>query len=222
MKGPQFTGHKPRSVGLTRAYTGGSPLTKIDGKKYTHKHETATPEKPKSSSTMRQDLDTSQYDEITAPPESSDDEAGGTPLQNGAVNDDHNSDEEYDKRRTADILKTDFSSRPSSSATKFGIVRAPGKTRTRKFHSDESSSLAGSKRSAEDDRPRGMSQLEKEAEESRGGKEGPMRKKKQTTRKYGAQPLSARPNVSKPKPTASEDEGEYNRLGGYGWVLIVR
>jgi len=215
MKGPQFTGHKPRSVGLTRAYTGGSPLTEIDGKKYTPKHKSVTPEKPKLSPTMKQDLDFSQYDEITAPPESSDDEAGTTPLQNGALDDDHNSDEEYDKRRTADILKTDFSSRASSNARRFGIVRAPGKARTRKFHSDESSSLAGFKRSAEDDRPREMSQLERDAEEARGGKEEPKRKKKQTSRKYGAQSLSTRPNISKPQPTASQDDGKYNRLSGY-------
>ncbi|KAI0394795.1 RTC4-like domain-containing protein [Xylariaceae sp. FL0594] len=211
MKGHLFTGHKPRSVGLTRSYAGGSPLNKIGGRVYERNHKPITPSSSSASSTMKGGTGTLEHDDITAPPESSDDEGGTTSLLNGAVNDDSDSDKEYQMRRTADIIQTDFSNRASSNARKSrgrALIRAPGKTRTRVFLSGENSSLVDSTRSSENEKPRGPSQLEKEAEETRSRKDRlKKRKKKPVTVKYGAAPPSSRSNAPNSNPPISKDAG---------------
>lgn len=184
MSEPRSMLFKPRRVGLDRRFSGGAPLTQVNGRSL----QPAKRQKVEASSiAMKGDLDP-LYDPITAPPESSDDEAGNTVTKQPATDDINDSDGDYERRRTADIRGTLFKNTTPSSS---GNAR-PARLKTRTLRSfggksngsstDDSSGLAGSKRSAGEDRPKEISQLERELE-------GPRQKKKKKlpVMKYGLQ-----------------------------------
>ncbi|KAI1131746.1 RTC4-like domain-containing protein [Nemania abortiva] len=198
----------PRRIGLNKNFSGGPPLSQIHGKAIVPGQR----RKVKASSfAMKGDSDP-LYDPITAPPESSDDEAGDVPVKPPNADDIDDSDEEYDRRRTADIRGTNFnkatSTTSSSALSSKPKIRPPRayKGNAKTSRTDDLSSLAGSKRAAEEDRPKGPNQLEKELEAPR------QKKKKQPVTKYGLQQKTKRQYVhqstsstSKDDPTSSQD-----------------
>jgi hypothetical protein len=156
---------------------------------------------------MKEDQDTLQHDPITAPPESSDDEVEDFPVGQASLNDNHDSDEEYDRRRTADIHTTDFNKTRSSRADSFrankGRIRPPsayGRI-SHTYKETEPSSLAGSKRSAGEDKPKEIKELERDIEAPDEEKKK-IKKKKQLRTTYSSQPKSTRPNGSQPRSSA--------------------
>ncbi|KAI1176827.1 RTC4-like domain-containing protein [Nemania sp. FL0916] len=196
-----------RRVGLTRNFSGGPPLTQVNGRNIQPtKRHTAK----QSSFAMKGDLDL-QHDPITAPPESSDSEAENVLPEQAAPQNSDDSDKDYDTRRTANIRGTAFG-RATSSVTENAQrlkpkIRAPrGYGRSvNSSRIEEASSVAGSKRSADEDedQPKQLTQLERELEAPRQKK----KKKKQPVMKYGAQQQTARrPNASQPAPSTFEDD----------------
>ncbi|KAI1813323.1 RTC4-like domain-containing protein [Poronia punctata] len=184
---PRVLSYKPRRpVGISRTDSGGAPLTKINGRDYppklgsdTHKKVTAA---VKPSPTMRKDTDAAKLDDILLPPLSSSDEAENNRQRRAASSDIFDSDEEYDKRRTANIKKTEFSRAKSDYPGVFPIpnekgIRAP-RVSHRKYNTGNSYGSAGSKRTAEEDRPRAVTQLEREIEQRKVTKQPPRKKKK--------------------------------------------
>ncbi|KAI3343206.1 RTC4-like domain-containing protein [Ustulina deusta] len=191
-----MTGRRPaifrRRLGLSSSYAGGPPLTQVHGKRI----QSANRQKVGSSSvTMKGDLDP-LYDPITAPPESSDDEAENTPIQQPTENDSHDSDEDYNRRKTADIRGTTFDDKTLKSRPRRAYGGKSHDSRTA-----ESSSLAGSKRSAEVHRPKEANQLERELEAPREKK----KKKAQLITKYGSQEKTKRQSSSQATSSASRD-----------------
>ncbi|KAJ8123358.1 hypothetical protein O1611_g9610 [Lasiodiplodia mahajangana] len=191
-----------RRVGLTKKFSGGAPLSQVGGRVINRKQggEVKT-----SSVAMTRHSDPS-YDPITAPPESSDDEAENVAIKRPASADNDDSDEEYNKRRAADIHKTAFSKAISTTARNSQPpkpkIRPPRamKRNVETSSIDDPSSLAGSKRAAEEDRPKGPSQLEKELEAPR------QKKKKQTAMKYGQQQKTKKQYASQSTSSASKDD----------------
>ncbi|KAI0416070.1 RTC4-like domain-containing protein [Xylaria grammica] len=189
---------RPR-VGLDSRFSGGAPLTKVNGKIIHPTHTT----KP-SSAAVTGNPDP-LHDPITAPPESSDEEAENT-AQQSTVDDSQDSDAEYERRRTADIRRTSFNKTASSTETNPRSLRSKfrpasvdnGKSSV--YRKDEPLSLAGSKRSAEEDQQKDVSQLKRELEASR-------KKKKPSFLKYGSQQNTRRRNptssASRDSPTSS-------------------
>ncbi|KAI0107626.1 RTC4-like domain-containing protein [Nemania sp. FL0031] len=181
-----------RRVGLSRDFSGGPPLTKVGGKSIGPNQRRGV---KTSSLAMKGDSDP-LYDPITAPPESSDDEAENVAMKQPTSDDDNNSDEEYKRRLGADIRKTTFikstSTTPSSSQSAKPKIRPPRfmKWNAKSSSIDDPSSLAGYKRAAEEDQPKGPNQLEKELEAPRQKK-----KKKQTAMKYGLQQKTKKQNA---------------------------
>lgn len=174
---------KSRRVGLNKRFSGGPPLTQINGKSI----QPAKRQKVDASSTaMRGDLDP-LYDPITAPPESSDDEAENLVTKQPVPDDIDDSDEDYERRRTADIQGTVFKTATSSTSSNAQPANLPTRAlrylgaKSNSSSTDHSSSLAGSKRSAGEGRPKEVSQLEKELEGPR------QKKKKPPLMKYGLQ-----------------------------------
>ncbi|KAI3323385.1 hypothetical protein HD806DRAFT_535213 [Xylariaceae sp. AK1471] len=154
---------------------------------------------------MKEDPDTLQHDPITAPPESSDNEAENIPMGQASLKDNPDSDEEYDRRRTADIRTTNFDRTGPSKASSFrannGKIRPPSayKKKAHIYKVDEPSSLAGSKRSAGESGPKEIKELERDAETP-----GEKKKKKQPRLTYGSQQKSTRLNELPPRSSASK------------------
>ncbi|KAI0873462.1 RTC4-like domain-containing protein [Hypoxylon argillaceum] len=199
---PRSQPRPPQRIGLTKHFSGGPPLTQVHGKAI----QSAPKQKVKASSFgMKGDSDP-LYDPITAPPESSDNEAENGPIKQSSPDDGDNSDEEYERSRTADIRATTFNKAASTTASKTQSFKR--KTRASPVHGrdgnkpaiDDSSSLAGSKRYAEEEQPKGANQLEKELQAPR------QKKKKQPAMKYGAQQKTKRSNVSQSIPSSWKDE----------------
>ncbi|KAI1420394.1 RTC4-like domain-containing protein [Xylaria sp. FL1777] len=177
------------SVGLSRNWSKGPPLTQVNGEKIqSNKRQKVG----STSATMKEDLDP-LYDPITAPPESSDDEAENIPSQQPTENDSPDSDEDYNRRKAADIRGTTFDDKtPKSRACQaYG-----GKSRDSK--SDEPSGLAGSKRSAGVHESKAANQLERELEAPRDKKKKPSR-----VTKYGVQSKNKTPSSSQAVSSAS-------------------
>ncbi|KAI1824484.1 RTC4-like domain-containing protein [Xylaria intraflava] len=197
MAGAGSKAKAPR-LGLTRHNPWGPPLTQVEGRNILHSSSAKRP-KVESSDSMKGDQDP-LYDPITAPPESSDDEVENAPVEQAVLND-QDSDEEYERRQTADIRKTTFnkstvskiaSTRPTRPVRP--VIRVPrtipGSNRRSLLGSeiDGPSSLAGSKRPAEEDQPTEDSQPGKDLEALR-------QKKKKLVTKYGSNNKAARQNV---------------------------
>ncbi|KAI8635381.1 RTC4-like domain-containing protein [Xylariaceae sp. FL1651] len=180
----------PRRVGLSRHSHTGSLLSQVGGKKV-HPLWSTKRQKIGPSSSMKIGSGTTEHDSITAPPESSDNEAENTPFKDISMNDSNDSDEDYIKRRTADIAVTKFSENISSQTSKAKGTR--GKSGRLSGYGnglldtqiDEHPSIVGSKRSAGEDQPKGNSQRAKELEPL-----GRKQKKPHTT--YGTQQKSTR------------------------------
>ncbi|KAI0401030.1 hypothetical protein F4802DRAFT_445564 [Xylaria palmicola] len=191
-------GRRPLSVGLSSRYSGGPPLSQVNGKSLQAGKEQ---EVKASASTMTRGSDLS-YDPITAPPESSGDEAENTSTTKTASNDGHDSDDEYDKGRTADIRSTTFTRRASSTTNDTRLSRSKSSA-SRGYNSgiDGSSSLTGSKRPAEEYRPKEANPLDRELESPRQRK-----KKRQVLTRYGSQHRSQEQNASQ-QPTSSASKG---------------
>lgn len=193
---------KSRRVGLNRYFSGGAPLSQVNGKSI----QPAKRRKVEVSSiAMKGHLDP-LYDPITAPPESSDDEVEKLVTKQPATDDSNDSDEVYERRRrTANIRGTNFqSAKPSASSNAQPArpkIRAPrsfgGKSTA--SSADDSSSLAGSKRFAGEDRPKEVSQLEKELEGPR------QKKKKKPPLKYGLQQ-----KIKNQPASASNDDSTFS------------
>ncbi|KAI1756581.1 RTC4-like domain-containing protein [Xylaria castorea] len=190
-----------RRVGLSSYYSGGPPLTQVNG-------ETIQPpkrQKVKAAPFLMEGNSDPLYDPITAPPESSDDEAGKICTKNAASNDGYDSDEDYNRHRTANIRATTFDKATSSTAKNNRLSRpetrasqACGK-KSDSSRVEDSSGLVGSKRSAEEYRPKAANQLERELG-------NPLQKKKrQSITKYGSQQKTKRPNASQSTSSASQD-----------------
>ncbi|KAI0535820.1 RTC4-like domain-containing protein [Xylaria digitata] len=185
---------RPR-VGLDSRFSGGPPLTIVNGK------NVQPAKRVKASSVMMKEDSDPLYDPITAPPESSEDEAETTPVQQPTANDDHDSDEHYEKHRTADIRGTKFGKATSSTESntrplksKFESARANDE-KSYSSTIDEPPSLAGSKRPAEEDQLKGVGRLKKELEASR-------KKKNKSLMKYGSQ-YSSQQKLEKRNPTST-------------------
>ncbi|TGJ84305.1 hypothetical protein E0Z10_g4465 [Xylaria hypoxylon] len=193
---------RPRT-GLDRRFSGGPPLTKVNGKNIQPAKNVKA-----SSVTVKGNSDP-LHDPITAPPESSDEEAENIPIKQPSANDSHDSDEDYERHRSADIRGTTFDKTTSSTESntrplrsKFKSARASDE-KSDSSRIDERLSFAGFKRSAEEDQSEEVSQLKREFETSR-------KKKKPTAMKYGSQPKSKRQNstssASRDCPTSSASQ----------------
>ncbi|KAI8954826.1 RTC4-like domain-containing protein [Xylaria longipes] len=190
-----------RRIGLSNHYSGGPPLTQVNGKNI----QPAKRQKVKLSSFRMEGDSDLLYDPITAPPESSDDEAENTRTENAGPNDSHDSDEDYDRQRTANISTTTFDKATSSTANNTQLsrpeTRAPQAYGGKSYSSriDDTSGIAGSKRSAEEDRPKAANQLKSE-------RDIPLqKKKKQSLMKYGSQKKTKRQNASQSTSSTSQD-----------------
>ncbi|KAK5630014.1 hypothetical protein RRF57_005729 [Xylaria bambusicola] len=177
-----------RRVGLDRRFSGGAPLTKVDGREY---QPTKRQKVGSSSVAMKRDTDP-LYDPITAPPESSGDEAENTPKREPDINEDDDSDEEYNRRKAASIRGTTFDSK----ASKLGAQQSYGEK-------SESQQGAGERQPAE------PNQLERELEAPRERKKKPSR-----IAKYGEQPKPKRTVSSQAKYSTSRDIAEYSASEG--------
>ncbi|KAF2965163.1 hypothetical protein GQX73_g8430 [Xylaria multiplex] len=185
---------RPR-LGLDSRYSGGPPLTIVNGK------NVQPAKRVKASSIMMKEDSDPLYDPITAPPESSDDETEPTTVQHPNMDDSHVSDEDYERHRTTDIRGTTFGKATSSMRSnirpprsKFKSARANDE-KSYSSTTDEPPSLAGSKRPAEEDQPKGVNQLKKELEVSR-------KKKNKSLMRYGSQ-SSLQRKLEKRNPTSS-------------------
>ncbi|KAI1111355.1 RTC4-like domain-containing protein [Nemania sp. NC0429] len=185
MAEPRSMLFKSRRVGLNKRFAGGPPLTQVNGRSIQPAAKRQKVESP-SSSAMSRELNP-LYDPITAPPESSGDEAENAVTKQPAGDDISDSDEEYARRRNGDIRGT--FNKPTSSGSgnaesarpKTRALRSLG-GKSSSSSTEDDSSLAGSKRSAGEDRPKQVSQLERELETPRQRK-----KKKPPLMKYGLQ-----------------------------------
>lgn len=191
---------KSRRVGLSSRFSGGPPLTQIHGKTI----QSAKQQKAEASSPRMNGDSDPFYDPVMAPPESSDAEAEDIPTKQGTASDGDDSDKDYDRRRTADIRTTSFgkaASRASSTQSSKPKIRPPRALNAKPYSSrtEDTSSSAGSKRSAEEERPRELNQLERELEASH------KKKKKPSRVTYGLQPKSRGANVSQPEYSAAKD-----------------
>ncbi|KAI0447312.1 RTC4-like domain-containing protein [Xylaria telfairii] len=205
MTRPRLPIFKPR-LGLTSHYSGGPPLTQVNGKNI----QPAKKQKVKASTFRMEGGSDPLYDPITAPPESSDDESEITRTENSAPHDSHDSDEDYDRNRTANIRATAFDKATLSTTNNTGFSRP--ETRASQASGGESyssmrsdtSSLAGSKRSAEDDEPQAVNQLKGRLDASF------QKKKKQPLMKYGLQQKTKRQNALQSTYSASHDMTQPN------------
>lgn len=202
-------------MGLSRYQSQGAPLTQVNGQSI-RASASGKQQKVESASNMKEDP-YSLDDPITAPPESSDNEAENISVKRTNLNETSDSDEEYGRRRTADIHSTNFKGASSPRASNLQSndikIRPPKKYVSNPHISKVSkpSSLAGSKRAAEEDRPREISQLLPPRD----------RKKKKPIQTYGSQ---VKINGSQPRPSGSKaapmssatlDEGKHGE-GKFG------
>ncbi|KAI0547456.1 RTC4-like domain-containing protein [Xylaria curta] len=188
-----------RRIGLTSNYSGGPPLTQVNGKSI----QPPKRQKVKASSYFMEGGSDPLYDPITAPPESSDDEAEDARTKTAASNDDQDSDEDYNRHRTANIRATTF-----GNATSTAKATRPFQALGEKSHSSrigDGSSLAGSKRSAEEDQPKAANQLERELDSPLQRK-----KKRQSMTKYGSQQKTKRSNASQSTSSSTQDISQPN------------
>ncbi|KAI0430063.1 RTC4-like domain-containing protein [Xylaria sp. FL1042] len=186
-----FRRREPGPAGLSKRYSGESPPTQSRGE---NNQSTKRQKVGTSSVTMKRELDP-LYDPITAPPESSDDEEENITIQQPATGDSYDSDQDYNRRNTADIRGTTFGDKTSKPET-LQAYRA----KSRDSDTDEPSSFAGSKRSALADRGKEANQLERELEAPR-----EKRKKQQVVTKYGSQQKVKRQGSSRATFFASRD-----------------
>ncbi|KAI1431020.1 RTC4-like domain-containing protein [Xylaria sp. CBS 124048] len=203
--GSMVSKKKSPRVGLSRkSYSGGAPLTQINGKRYQPPDFAKRPN-PDSPASMNGDQDP-EYDSITALPESSGDEAESMPSGQPILNNDQDSDEEYERRKAADIRKTTFPKTKSPrvfdtrSTPAIRVPRTlPSAERQSLLGSEigEPHSLAGSKRPAGEDQSKGADEPGKDLDALR------PTKKKVVTR-YGSSSKTTRQNASQLKPFASK------------------
>lgn len=201
-----MTGHRlpifrPR-LGLSNHYSGGPSLTPVNGKNI----QPAKKQKVKASTFSMEGGSDPLHDPITAPPESSDDESEITRTENAAPYDSHDSDEDYDRHRTANIRATTFDKTTLSTANNAQFsTRASQASGGNSYSSmiNDTSGLAGSKRSAEEDEPKAANQLKR-------GLDVPFQKKKKPPlMKYGLQQKTKRQNASQSTYSASQDISKY-------------
>ncbi|KAI1311395.1 RTC4-like domain-containing protein [Xylaria venustula] len=131
-----------------------------------------------SSGNMKGNTDP-MHDPITAPPESSDDEAENIPVNHTTGKDSDESDESYNRRKAADICATTFDNKTS----RLRAGRDGGKSRESK--TEKPSSFTRSKRPVEIHQANVTNQLERELEAPR-----EKRKRVVTKTKYGQQPTT--------------------------------
>ncbi|KAI0486349.1 RTC4-like domain-containing protein [Xylaria cf. heliscus] len=194
-----------RRVGLSSHYSGGPPLTQVNGKNIQPNKK-----RVKASSFLMDGDSDPLFDPITAPPESSDDEIENTRTENAAPNDSHDSDEDYDRHRAANIRATAFDNATSSTASNARLSK-PGTGSSQAYGGescssaiDDTSSLVGSKRSAEG-RPKAVNQLKRELDI-------PLQKKKRLSlTKYGSQQKTKRPTASQ-STSSSQDIAQPNSV----------
>ncbi|GAP83352.1 putative restriction of telomere capping protein 4 [Rosellinia necatrix] len=215
MMEPRSSSVKERLVGLNKKFSGGPPLTQVNGKPL----QPAKRQKVEAPScNMKGESDLLRDDSVTAPPESTDSESENTPKTQAASNGDDSSDEDYDRRRTADIHTTTFS---KSTFTSSGVSKTrPGKPKIRRPTAygprprghiiEEASSSVGSKRPAEEDRPKEANELEEELKAPRQKK----KKKQQIVTKYGLQQKTKRLSGSQPT-SSSPDEHHLSLASQY-------
>ncbi|KAI0966785.1 RTC4-like domain-containing protein [Xylaria arbuscula] len=184
-----MTGKRPlifqKRMGLSSGYIG--PLTQINGQDIRSAKRQKVGE---SSGTMKGDTDP-MYDPITAPPESSDDEAENNPVNQTTGKDNDDSDEGYNRRKAADIRGTTFDNKTSQSRTR----------RARESRADEPLSFAGSKRPVEVHQAKEANQLERELEARR-----EKRKRVLTKTKYGQQPTTKTQSSLRATSSASRND----------------
>ncbi|KAI1739285.1 RTC4-like domain-containing protein [Xylaria scruposa] len=193
-----------RRIGLNSHYSGGPPLTQVNGKSI----QPPKRKKVKASTYFMEGGSDPLYDPITAPPESSDDEAENAHMQTAASNDGHDSDEDYNRHRAANIRATTFGNATSSTARDTRLSRSEIRPFLgKKSHGSrigDSSSLAGSKRSAEEDQPKAANQLERELDSPLQKK----KKKRQSMTKYGPQQKTRRSNASQSTSSSTQDTSQ--------------
>ncbi|TRX97749.1 hypothetical protein FHL15_001504 [Xylaria flabelliformis] len=198
-----------RRIGLTSNYSGGPPLTQVNGKSI----QPPKRQKVKASSYFMEGGSDPLYDPITAPPESSDDEAENTRTKAATSNDDQDSDEDYNRHLTANIRTTTFGNATSLKDTRLSRPEVrPFQALGKKSYSSRigdtgSSGLAGSKRSAEEDQPKAANELEREIDTSLQKK-----KKRQSMTKYGPQQKTKRQNASQSTSSATQDMTQPNSV----------
>ncbi|KAI0203933.1 RTC4-like domain-containing protein [Astrocystis sublimbata] len=186
-----------RRLGLTSNYSGGPPLTRVNGKDI----QPAKRQKVKASSTLKSGREDPLYDPITAPPESSSDEAEKT--------DGHDSDEDYNRNRTADIQSTAFDKTTSAATTTKNTRLSWPTTRGSRVDKveiptsnvDDDTVVSVKPRRSDGNRPAATSQLKRELG-------GPVkRKKKEVLTKYGQQQQKVkRQNASQSTPSSSSGD----------------
>lgn len=216
MSGRRSPVQPQRRVGLNRNYSSGPPLSQFNGKSGKNGkngQNIRAPKLQKVGSTFvntKGDRDPSDED-VSAPPKSSDDEAEDVPLQEpGMGNDDgDDSDEEYNRRKRADIRGTTFDNKTSKPRT-----REMHREQSHKSKSDDRFSLAGSKRATEAHGPEERNELEREIE-------APSERKKRPSKmaRYGEQSKPKRPSSSQPRFSVAkdiqQDDGQYNEMNGH-------
>ncbi|KAI0523774.1 RTC4-like domain-containing protein [Xylaria bambusicola] len=174
---------RQRRVGIDRRFPPGAPLTQVGGKDY---QPTKRQKVGLSSVTMKRDGDP-LYDPITAPPESSDDEAESPPKRELGIKDEDDSDEEYNRVKAANIRGTTFDNKEP----KLGAQHTyRGET--------ESKQCVAERQSVE------PNQLERELEAPRERKKKPSR-----IAKYGEQTKPKRSVSSQTKYSTSRGIAEY-------------
>lgn len=214
---------KTRRVGLSSRFSGGPPLTQIHGRNI----QSAKRQKGEASvPTMEGDSD-SFYDPVMAPPESSDAEPDNVATKQDTASDGDDSDKEYhNKRQTADIRTTSFNKAASTASRASSTKSSKPKVRPPRALKAKSYSSAGSKRSAEEEHPKGPNQLERELEGPRQEK----RKKKPSQVTYGLQQKPRRANASQSAYSAvkddleslgSQDSGKHREYGGLGFNTYI-
>ncbi|KAI2636044.1 RTC4-like domain-containing protein [Xylaria nigripes] len=192
MVAPQpFLFPRRQRLGLTKSYNGGPPLTQVNGKSIQPPNSAKKPEVAPSV-VMKDDQDL-QYDPITAPPESSDDEVKNTFMGQAIQNSDQDSDEDYERQQTANIRKTTFDeftlSKVPNTRPTGTVIRVPKRRKLFAPEKEQVSSLAGSKRLSEEDQPKGLGQSGKDLEVLR-------KKKKRPVTKYGSSNKATKNNAS--------------------------